>query len=91
MGENALIWLLPSFGSTIDPEVVLVPLDLPSFPSVRLSAAGLPVPLPDTGCSKLGSAVRAGNRFLREGPDRGWKPEPSGAKAGWLGVPPSIS
>ena len=91
MGENALICFGPSLGSTVDPEVMLVPLDLPSFPSAKLSAAGLPEPLPDAGCSKLGSDLRAGNRFLRDGPDRGWKPELPGAKAGWLAVPSSVS
>ena len=71
--------------------MVLVPLDLASFTSPRLSPAGLPEPLPAAGCSKLGRAVRAGYKFLEDGPDKGWKPEPSGEKAGWLGVPPSIS
>lgn len=76
--------------SPTEPEVVLVRLDLPSaVTEVGVLAAGI-VPMVASPCSATGETAPAGS-FFREGPDRGWKPEPSGAKAGWLGVPPSIS
>lgn len=93
MGENSPTRDEPvSFESIVD-SVVLVLLDLPSLSRAR-SPLGLPKER--TGISTAGrmagfGAIELALRFLEEGPCRGWKPEPSGEKAGWLWLPPSIS
>lgn len=96
IGEKAPVLLLTFRGSVVEAEVVLVLLDLPSRgaaagPKGELKGAGA-VPMVEPPCSGLeGLEPGPVGSFLREGPDRGWKPEPSGAKAGCVGVPPSIS